>query len=53
LWKRGYLTQKGIDELQTELMFASLIVLGGMGIALYTVLEVIERVGFGRFLRGR
>jgi NitT/TauT family transport system permease protein len=49
----GYLTQKGIDELQTELMFASLIVLGGMGIALYTAVEVVERVGFGRFLRGR
>lgn len=49
----GYLTQKGIDELQTELMFAALIVLGAMGVLLYTLVEVVERVGFRRFFIGR
>ena len=49
----GHLTQKGIDELQTDLMFASLIVLGAVGVTLYTLVEVVERVGFRRFLRGR
>ena len=47
----GYLTQKGIDELQTELMFASLIVLGSMGVLLYSVVELVERFGFRRFSR--
>ena len=47
----GYLTQKGIDELQTELMFASLIVLGSMGVLLYSIVELVERFGFRRFSR--
>ena len=45
----GYLTQKGIDELQTELMFASLIVLGCMGVLLYSVVEIVERFGFRKY----
>jgi len=45
----GYLTQKGIDELQTDLMFASLIVLGAMGVILFSVVELMERLGFRRF----
>ncbi len=49
----GYLTQKGIDELQTELMFAALIVLGAMGVMLYTIVEVVERFGFRRYFTGR
>jgi NitT/TauT family transport system permease protein len=47
----GYLTQKGVDELQTELMFASLFVLGSMGILLFSAVELVERIGFRRFTR--
>ncbi|HDS74315.1 MAG TPA: ABC transporter permease, partial [Firmicutes bacterium] len=45
----GYLTQKGIDELQTELMFASLIVLGCMGVLLFSIVEIVERFGFRKY----
>ena len=44
----GYLTQLANDTLQTDLMFASLLMLGTMGVALYGLVATVESLFFAK-----
>ena len=45
----GYLTQLANDTLQTDLMFASLLMLGTMGVALYGLVATVESLFFAKW----